>query len=185
MMTLGLAATATTSSSKKRKINGADEVELIKFPVIHRVVKKASTSADQICPGDKAVTEDERICASDHESASCCSSNGSSARRRNTKFTDLEPEASVEVEAPLSFYSSRERMETTSWLNQIGAEEGRQAGLSGNLDSPARPSSPSEANSRRLRSSSSTVAAKMPTHLELEDFFSEAEKKLQTQFAAK
>ncbi|KAK3222341.1 hypothetical protein Dsin_009366 [Dipteronia sinensis] len=117
----------------------------------------------------------------DCASTSCCS--GSSER---IQFVDLEEDTSVEVETS-TYYScsSRERLiyllririfslqrEATSSSSEVGAES-----ESEELDSTAKKS---EANSLPR----STVE-KMPTDVEIEQFFSKAENQLQKEFTEK
>ncbi|KAJ9170714.1 hypothetical protein P3X46_018803 [Hevea brasiliensis] len=173
------AAAASTGTARKRKVNNRElmmstsHIELrstSRRRVIITPEKSVSVSVSpEINPGHRTLIQDRCSSPSSHHaSASCCSSNGSSDHRIN-KFADLEAE-SFEVETS-GYYSCRERRETTP-SSQLRAES------SDEMDSTARPSS--AANSR-CRS----TAERMPTESELDDFFTEAEKNIQKQFADK
>ncbi|KAF2295209.1 hypothetical protein GH714_032147 [Hevea brasiliensis] len=171
------AAAASTGTARKRKVNNRELMMSTSYIELRstsrrRVIitpEKSVSVSPEINPGHRTLIQDRCSSPSSHPaSASCCSSNGSSDHRIN-KFADLEAE-SVEVETS-GYYSGRERRETTP-SSQLRAES------SDEMDSTARPSS--AANSR-CRS----TAERMPTESELDDFFTEAEKNIQKQFADK
>lgn len=122
---------------------------------------------------DFPVTSGDSTCdsgGSDHVLASCCSSNGSSQLAKgSTDFVDLEEEN--EDFLVTSAGNLDERRETTP-SSEVQTE------LGGELESTA---TPRESNFRRL----SISAEKMPSEVELEEFFSAAETKLHKQFMDK
>ncbi|XP_065875030.1 cyclin-dependent kinase inhibitor 7-like [Euphorbia lathyris] len=176
---LALAAAATaTGSSRKRKVENEEIVSYIelKSATNRRRVMITPENSLSVSPpmdsdsGQPSFIQDrcKSFASSDHASASCCSSNGSSDQRIH-QFADLEDE-SVEVETSV-YYSCRERRETAP-SSQLRAESSEE------LDSMARPTSAE--NSRRR-----STATKMPTEAELDEFFTEAEKNIQKRFADK
>ncbi|KAJ9177240.1 hypothetical protein P3X46_012478 [Hevea brasiliensis] len=172
------AAATTTGTARKRKVNNRELMMSTSYigprSTSRRRVLITPENSVSVSP---EINTDQRTVirdrcsspSSDHASASCCSSYGSSGQRNNNKFADLEAE-SVEVETSV-YYSCRERKETTP-SSQL------QPASSGELDSTERPSS--EANSRRR-----STGEKMPTEFELDEFFAVAEKNLKKQFADK
>ncbi|XP_050204432.1 cyclin-dependent kinase inhibitor 7-like [Mercurialis annua] len=185
-------ATAAATRGGKRKVNNNDHnqrlVMHIEFTRRKRRVlisstpeNSVSTSPELLNPGQRSNVEEkedrytnprliEELSESDQASGSCCSSNGSiEDHERINKFADLlQNERSVEVETSVN-YGCRERETTPS--SKFREES------SVELDSPAR----QPVNSRRRLS----TARMMPTESELEDFFAEAEKNIQKQFADK
>ncbi|KAH7520159.1 hypothetical protein FEM48_Zijuj08G0114900 [Ziziphus jujuba var. spinosa] len=181
---LAVAATRSSGTAKRKKVNTG---ELVKFSSSYvqlksrRRVEIASdnlvipaTAESNIERTTTTTTTEEEQCSSpssDHVQVSCCSSNGSSelAEDNNNiiKFVDLE-DGSAEVETS-TYNSCRERREMTP-SSELRAE-------SDNVESTVRPS---VADSR-----SRSAVAKMPTELELEEFFATAEKDIQKKFSEK
>ncbi|KDP31915.1 hypothetical protein JCGZ_12376 [Jatropha curcas] len=177
--TLALAAAAAaTGTARKRKVNNQELMVSTSYIELRSTTRRrlvitpenSVSVSPEVNSGHRTVIRNS--CSSpcsDHASTSCCSSNGSSDQRIKNKFSDLEAE-SVEVETSV-YYSCRERRETTP-SSQLRPES------SDELDSIARPSP--EANTLRR-----STAEKMPTESELDEFFTEAEKSIQKQFAEK
>ncbi|KAJ9670770.1 hypothetical protein PVL29_026976 [Vitis rotundifolia] len=174
---LAMAAAADSSGTvKRRKVSGGGELKFASSYEQLRnrrglvILPENSVSEAPSGNSGRVVAEEDQCSSpsSDHVSASCCSSNGSSELvKERLKFADLEEE-SVEIEA--SAYSDyRERRETTP-SSELRAE-------SDDLESTARPS---EANYHHR----STVE-KMPSESELEEFFAAAEKDVQKRFSEK
>lgn len=104
--------------------------------------------------------------------ASCCSSNGSTELDKEiSKFVDLEEKCGLSSRSTYEEYGSwRERRESTP-SSEIQGE-------SGELESTRKHAS--EINSRHR-----SMAKKMPSSAEIDEFFSSAEKDLQRQYAEK
>ncbi|XP_062102049.1 cyclin-dependent kinase inhibitor 7-like [Humulus lupulus] len=187
-------AAASSGTAKKRKVNTTGE--LMKLSTTSFVI--TSTTENLVVPvkaesnigrATTATTEKEEVveelwCSSpssddvhDQVQASCCSSNSSSELADDddhdrTKFIDLEAnDESAEVETS-TYYSCRERREMT--LSSKLREE-----LSDDVDSTMKPTVVD--SSRR----SVVGDQKMPTELELEEFFTVAEKDIQKRFQDK
>ncbi|KAH7566562.1 hypothetical protein ACOSP7_023120 [Xanthoceras sorbifolium] len=129
------------------------------------MAKKRQLDCDRHVRLRKSQTTLENPCL-DHRDRASTSCSGSSER---IEFVDLE-DTSVEAETS-TYYSCRERREASS-SSEVGA-----GSQSEELDSSAKKS---EANSRPR----STIE-KMPTEIEIEQFFAKAEKQLQKEFAEK
>ncbi|WCJ31115.1 Cyclin-dependent kinase inhibitor family protein [Euphorbia peplus] len=177
--------TAADGSSRKRKIENEEIISCIelKSATNYRrrvMITPENDNSPEVDSGDRSFIQEDRcksFNSSDHGSASCCSSNGSSDQRIHA---DLEEE-SVGVETSV-YYSSRERRETTPSSNLR-----TELSSDGELDSTARPAAaaaPAAEDSTR-RSISTAATTKMPTESELNEFFNEAEKKMQKRFADK
>ncbi|XP_030498562.2 cyclin-dependent kinase inhibitor 7 [Cannabis sativa] len=111
--------------------------------------------------------------------ASCCSSNGSSELGDNndqdrTKFIDLEANDECAEAETSTYYSCRERREMTPSSNKFQEE------LSDDVDSTMKPTSVVDSSRKSL-----VGDQKMPTELELEEFFTVAEKNIQKRFQDK
>ncbi|KAM5576505.1 cyclin-dependent kinase inhibitor 7-like [Rosa sericea] len=178
------AKTAETSSVEKRKVEVA---QLVKSKLVH-LNKKPRRSVETIskiaegreCTDVATVREpkeedDDAVCASprssgsdDHvDDTSCCSSNGSSELvedGHNLKFVDLVEDDSDDDES--------DEVESRTY-NPL--RERRQMTPSSNLQPQPKPAEP-----RR-----GSTAEKMPTELELEEFFTAAEKDIQNKFSQK
>lgn len=175
-------ATPSTSSANKRKAEIATQI--LKSPPpppyaqLNKKPRRRVVSVSKIVPENGGVLEvkdaDDAVCVSprsssgsDHvEEASCCSSNGSSelVEDGNMEFVDLEDDdhddESDEVESR-TYNPLAERREMTP-------------------SSDLQPQS-TAAEPRR----GSSTAEKMPTELELEEFFTAAEKDIQNKFSQK
>ncbi|XP_062010938.1 cyclin-dependent kinase inhibitor 7-like [Rosa rugosa] len=178
------AKTAETSSVKKRKVEVA---QLVKSKLVH-LDKKPRRSVETIskvaegreCTDVATVREpkeedDDAVCASprssgsdDHvDDTSCCSSNGSSELvedGHNLKFVDLVEDDGDDVES--------DEVESRTY-NPL--RERRQMTPSSNIQPQPTPAEP-----RR-----GSPAEKMPTELELEEFFTAGEKDIQNKFSQK
>ncbi|PON39811.1 Cyclin-dependent kinase inhibitor [Parasponia andersonii] len=193
--TLAMAAASSGRAAKRRKISSNGELMKLSTTTTttasfvelrsRRRVVIASTTAENLVLPPSSTKEEERWCSSpssiddDQVQASCCSSNGSSELAHHddddidqdrTKFLDLEDDESGEVETS-TYYSSRQRREMTpsSKLREESDE----------VDSTARPTV--------VDSSRRSVVAdqKMPSEIELEEFFATAEKDIQKRFQEK
>ncbi|XP_073157342.1 cyclin-dependent kinase inhibitor 6-like [Henckelia pumila] len=146
---------------KRRRIGlgGSEMTEsLVRLETRLLAVVPAENSGESTCDSS----------GSDHGLASCCSSNGSSQLAKgSTDFVDLEEN---EEFLATSGGNLEERRETTP-SSEVRAELGE-------LESTAMPCDP---NFRRR----SISAEKMPSEVELEEFFSAAETKLHKQFMDK
>ncbi|XP_052205312.1 cyclin-dependent kinase inhibitor 7-like [Diospyros lotus] len=173
-----LAAAARTSAARRRKVGGSGELNF-SSPLIQLrsrgrvVVTPQKTSVSPAASGNsRRQTISNSHCSSagsDGLPHSCCSSSASSDVANNMfNVVDLEEE-NVPIQTSTCSFNSDERRETTA-SSEVQVE-------SGDLESTARPS---EANSRRRSS-----AAKMPSEIELEEFFAAAEKDLQKRFREK
>ncbi|KAE8695087.1 Cyclin-dependent kinase inhibitor 6 [Hibiscus syriacus] len=153
--------TTGTTPKKCKRLNGDGNSE---FRVASSTISMTSRSG-RILVDQRRLNESQ--CLSPNldpdDDMSCCPSSIGSSEKRNIQLPDLEGE-SIEVEAS-AHLNFRERRETTPSSEQE------------DLDSTSRTS---EANSRRR----STVE-KMPTEVELEEFFAAAEKQVKKQFAEK
>ncbi|XP_075474338.1 cyclin-dependent kinase inhibitor 7-like isoform X2 [Primulina tabacum] len=160
-------STAQQAVDKKRKIGlGESEMtaSLVRLETRLLVVVPAGNSVLSLSSGDSTCDSG----GSDHVLASCCSSNGSSQLAKGSMdFVDLEEN---EEFFATSVGKLEERRETTP-SSQVQAELGE-------LESTAMPREP---NFRRR----SISAEKMPSEVELEEFFSAAETKIQKQFMDK
>lgn len=182
------AVASTTTTPRKRKVKNQELIMSTSYielrsttstrtrrrVMINNTPENSVSVSPEVNPGQRTVIKNRCSSnSSDHASASCCSSNGSSHdhERIKNKISDLE-DGSVEVETSV-YYSCRESRRETTPSSQLRPES------SDELDSTARPSS-SEANTRRR-----SETEKMPTESELDEFFTEAEKNIQKQFADK
>ncbi|XWS33631.1 hypothetical protein CRYUN_Cryun22dG0099400 [Craigia yunnanensis] len=163
--TRAMAATETVQK-KRRRLNDDEEAE---FKVTSSTTSYIELRSRRILVDHHRRNENRCLGTnSDYDDdVSCCSSKIGSSEKRIIELPDLEDE-SIEVETSTHF-SSRESREPTP-SSELRAEQEE-------LDSTSRLS---EANSRHR----STVK-KMPTEVELEEFFAVAEKKLEKQFAEK
>lgn len=159
-LAMGIAA-ATTSAERKpkrRRINNEEH----KFSASSSLVQLTGRSRpDVIQP--KA----EERCSSPTSGelpSSCCSSNGSiGLDEERIEFVDLEVD-SAQVESSTCNYGDEREMSLSSELSGPNSEDVK----------------PPETNARRI----STVQ-KMPTELELEEFFAAAENDIHKSFAEK
>ncbi|XP_073038983.1 cyclin-dependent kinase inhibitor 6-like isoform X2 [Primulina eburnea] len=162
------ASTAQQAVDKKRKIGlGESEMtaSLVRLETRLLAVVPAGNSELSMSSGDSTC----HIGGSDHVLASCCSSNGSiQPAKGSTDFVDLEEEN--EEFSATSAGKLEERRETTP-SRPVQAELGE-------LESTAMPREP---NFHRR----SISAEKMPSDVELEEFFSAAETKIHKQFMDK
>ncbi|XP_039010515.1 cyclin-dependent kinase inhibitor 7-like [Hibiscus syriacus] len=154
--------TTGTTPKKCKRLNGDGNSE---FRVASSTISMTSRSG-RILVDQRRLNESQ--CLSPNldpdDDMSCCPSSIGSSEKRNIQLPDLEGE-SIEVEASAHLNFRESRRETTPSSEQE------------DLDSTSRTS---EANSRRR----STVE-KMPTEVELEEFFAAAEKQVKKQFAEK
>ncbi|KAK4840341.1 hypothetical protein QYF36_006253 [Acer negundo] len=154
--------------TRTRARDGDDDGDDVEAPVGMAKRRKLDSDRRHVKLRNSETSLEISGCVDHHDraSTSCCS--GSSER---IQFVDLEEDTSVEVETS-TYYSCRERREATSSSSEVGAES-----ESEELDSTAKKS---EANSLPR----STVE-KMPTDVEIEQFFVKAENQLQKEFAEK
>ncbi|POO02783.1 Cyclin-dependent kinase inhibitor [Trema orientale] len=194
---LAMAAASSRTAAKRRKVSSNGELMKLSTTTTtasfvelrsRRRVVIASTTAENLVLPPSSTKEEERWCSSpssiddddDQVQASCCSSNGSSELAHHdddddidqdrTKFLDLEDDESGEVETS-TYYSSRQRREMTP-SSKLREE-------SDDVDSTARPTV--------VDSSRRSVVAdqKVPSEIELEEFFATAEKDIQKRFQEK
>ncbi|KAL1370776.1 hypothetical protein HN51_000975 [Arachis hypogaea] len=189
-------ATAATSPSpdepalKRRKIKSEDETsqDLIKFSASSFSDQlKSSIDGEETVPREAAAEEEEER-SSDESPASCCSSNNGSStwlHEESIKFLDLEVQSSQQAETSACYCENqiRREMSLTSELgmNWQEVESSMDNNYNYNNDN----------NNKRTRTttivnnSRVVLSTKMPTELELEEFFATAEKDIQKRFSDK
>ncbi|XP_039003690.1 cyclin-dependent kinase inhibitor 7-like isoform X2 [Hibiscus syriacus] len=156
---------------KRRRLNDDEEAEY------NKVTSSTTSTTSYIQLRSQRILvyhnrRDGNRCLSanlDHDGkVSCCSSNIGSSDKRIIELPDLK-DGSIEVETS-SHFSCSESMRETTPLSDLRAEP-----------------EDSDSTSRSLETNSSprSTVEKMPTEVELEEFFAPAEKKLKKQFAEK
>ncbi|KAJ7952871.1 Cyclin-dependent kinase inhibitor [Quillaja saponaria] len=162
-----LAMESASSAHTKAKRRRIKKGELLKF-TSSSYVNVRSRKRFVIRPESKVmpVAKREERCSSptsDQLQASCCSSNNSSELdEHKIKFVDLEVETSTS-----SCRRGREMTPSSELRTEI-------SDVKNSTEKPA------DSHSRRR-----STAEKMPTELELDDFFAAAEKDIQKQFTEK
>ncbi|KAE8703766.1 Cyclin-dependent kinase inhibitor family protein, putative isoform 2 [Hibiscus syriacus] len=158
---------------KRRRLNEDEEAEY------NKVTSSTTSTTSYIQLRSRRILVDHHrrdgnwclSASSDHDNeVSCCSSNLGSSDKRIIELPDLEDE-SIEVETSThSHFSCSESMRETTPLSDLQAEPE-------DLNSKSRSSA--------TNSSRRSTVEKMPTEVELEEFFAPAEEKLQKHFAEK
>ncbi|CAI9110157.1 OLC1v1010136C1 [Oldenlandia corymbosa var. corymbosa] len=176
VMNRARSAAARSEVGRKRKVNNSCDEELGRSsgPLVQ--LKNRRRRLFGSTPPENS-TENAASSNSNDPYASCCSSNGSIELENDaSKSVDLEEKEEITALGTPTYddlETRRDRRETTPSSSEVRVEFAE-------MDSTARPSSLSQANSRRQ-----TPSEKMPSEAELEEFFSTAEKTIHQQFAHK
>ncbi|XP_015890130.1 cyclin-dependent kinase inhibitor 1 isoform X2 [Ziziphus jujuba] len=155
---LAVAATRSSGTAKRKKVNTGELVKFSSSYVQLKSRRRVEIASDNLVIPATAESNIERTTTTTTTEEEQCSSPSS----------DHVQDGSAEVETS-TYNSCRERREMTP-SSELRAE-------SDNVESTVRPS---VADSR-----SRSAVAKMPTELELEEFFATAEKDIQKKFSEK